>query len=198
MGAAIANTHGMEKAKGKDFSSKNIAVIGDSTFVHSGITGLIDAVYNRSNITILILDNSTTGMTGHQPHPGTGKTIKNEQTHALDFEALVRACGVNNVSVVDPYDLDETESSIKEHITKDGVSVIIAKRPCVLLDKTARFTPAEIDNCRKCGMCLKLGCPAILKNKDGSATINSTLCTGCMLCEKVCKFASVRKVGGTK
>ncbi|MDR0304889.1 MAG: indolepyruvate ferredoxin oxidoreductase subunit alpha [Chitinispirillales bacterium] len=198
MGAAIANTHGMEKAKGKDFSKKNIAVIGDSTFVHSGITGLINAVYNRSNITILILDNSTTGMTGHQPHPGTGKTIKNEQTHTLDFEALVRACGVNNVSVIDPYDLDMTESVIKEHIVKDGVSVIIARRPCILLDKTAKFDVAEIDNCRKCGMCLKLGCPAIRKNKDGSVAVDSTLCTACMLCEKVCKFASVKKVGDAK
>jgi len=199
MGAAIGNTLGMEKAKGRDFSSKNIAVIGDSTFVHGGITGLIDAVYNRSNITVLILDNSTTGMTGHQPHPGTGRTIKNEQTHALDFEALSRACGVHNVSTLDPYDLDEVENTIKEHLAKDGVSVIIAKRPCVLLDKSAKSKNCpQINDCRKCGMCLKLGCPAIRKNKDSTVKIDSALCNGCMVCEQVCKFSCIKKSEGAK
>lgn len=195
MGASIGNTLGMEKAKGKDFSKKNIAVIGDSTFVHSGITGLIDAVYNQSNITVLILDNSTTGMTGHQPHPGTGKTIKNEQTHALDFVALVKACGVanENLAVIDPYNLEETEKVIKEQIEKDGVSVIIAKRPCVLLDRTAKFGTAIVENCKKCGMCMRLGCPAIRKNKDNTVSIDATLCNGCMVCEKVCKFGCITK-----
>ena len=200
MGAAIGNAQGMENAKGRDFSRKNIAVIGDSTFIHGGITGLINAVYNRSNITVLILDNSTTGMTGHQPHPGTGKTIKNEQTHALDFEALSRACGAKNVSVIDPYDLDEVEKTLKEHLAADGVSVIITKRPCVLLDGRwlpsggtgKKATVVEITNCRKCGVCLKLGCPAIRKNKDSSATIDKTLCRACMVCEQVCKFGCIK------
>jgi indolepyruvate ferredoxin oxidoreductase alpha subunit len=198
MGAAISNAQGMENAKGRDFSRKNIAVIGDSTFVHGGITPLVNAVYNRSNITVLILDNSTTGMTGHQHHPGTGKTIKNEPTHALDFEAISRACGVKNVSVIYPYDLDEVEKTLKEHIEMDGVSVIITKRPCILLDGGMNFGLAEVKDCRKCEICLKLGCPAIRKNKDSSVEINSTLCRGCMVCEQVCKFACIKKVGGAK
>jgi indolepyruvate ferredoxin oxidoreductase alpha subunit len=196
MGASISGAIGMEKAKGRDFSKRNVAVIGDSTFAHSGITGLVDAVYNRSNITVLILDNSTTGMTGHQPNPGTGKTIRNEQTHALDFEALVRACGVNNVSVIDPYDLDKVESTIKEFIVQDGVSVIIAKRTCVLIDRTAKKGAAEVGDCHKCGMCLKLGCPAIRKNPDATVIIDSSLCIGCMVCEQVCKFKCIAKAGG--
>jgi len=197
MGAAIGNTLGMEKAKGKEFSKKNIAVIGDSTFVHSGITGLIDAVYNKSNITILILDNSTTGMTGHQHHPGTGMTIKNEPTHTLDLVELVKACGVeySNLAVVDPYHLSEVERVIKTQIERDGVSVIITKRPCVLLDKTAKFGTAEVVDCKKCGACMKLGCPAIRKSKDNSVSIDQTLCNGCMVCEKVCKFGCIKKVG---
>ncbi|MCL2101353.1 MAG: indolepyruvate ferredoxin oxidoreductase subunit alpha [Fibromonadales bacterium] len=196
MGASVSGAHGMEMAKGKDYSKKNIAVIGDSTFVHSGITGLIDAVYNKSNITVLILDNSTTGMTGHQEHPGTGKTIKNEQTHALDFAALSTACGVKNVAVVDPYDLEAVEKTIKEQLEKDGVSVIVAKRPCVLLDKAPKLDCVEIEGCKKCGICLKLGCPAIRKNEDKSVSVDSTLCIGCMICEKVCKSGSIKKVAG--
>jgi len=196
MGASISGAHGMEKAKGKDYSKKNIAVIGDSTFVHSGITGLIDAVYNKSNINVLILDNSTTGMTGHQNHPGTGITLKNEQTFTLDFVALCNACGVQNIAVVDPYDLDAVESTIKEQTEKDGVSVIIARRPCVLLDKTPKLDKAGIEGCKKCGICLKLGCPAIRKNGDNTVSIDSTLCIGCMVCEKVCKSNAIQKIAG--
>ena len=194
MGASISGAHGMEKAKGRDYSKKNIAVIGDSTFVHSGITGLIDAVYNKSNITVLILDNSTTGMTGHQNHPGTGVTIQDEQTHALNFEELCKACGVQNIAVIDPYDLPLVEKTVKEQLEKDGVSVIIARRPCVLLDKTPKPNKAAIKDCKKCGLCLKLGCPAIIKNKDNSVSIDSTLCIGCMVCAQVCKSGSIVKI----
>jgi indolepyruvate ferredoxin oxidoreductase alpha subunit len=192
MGASISGTLGMEKAKGRDFSRKNIAAIGDSTFVHSGITGLIDAVYNKSNITVLILDNATTGMTGHQRHPGTGKTIREEDTHKLDLEAISRACGVKNVCVVDPYDLAAVEQAVKEQLAADGVSVIIAKRPCVLLEKPANAKKATISDCKKCGLCLKIGCPALVKNSDNSVSVDNALCVGCMVCQQTCKSGSIK------
>ena len=193
MGAAISNAHGMYMAKGKEVAKTNIAVIGDSTFVHSGITSLIDAVYNKSNFTVLILDNRTTGMTGHQHHPGTGKTIKNEPTHTLDLEAVCRACGVQNISAVDPYNLAEVESSIKKHLDSEGVSVIIAKRPCILLDKSLKSDAVSISDCKKCGICLKIGCPALIKCKDNSVEVNSALCAGCMVCVQTCKSGSIKK-----
>jgi indolepyruvate ferredoxin oxidoreductase alpha subunit len=197
MGASVSGTLGMEKAKGRDYSRKNIAVIGDSTFVHSGISGLIDAVYNKSNITVLILNNATTGMTGHQRHPGTGKTIKEEDTHTLDFEAISRACGVKNVCTVDPYDLAAVESTIKEQFAKDGVSVVIAKRPCVLLEKPLCTSKATISDCKKCGLCLKMGCPALAKDANNSVSIDSTLCTGCMICKQICKSGSISSIAAT-
>jgi len=192
MGASISGTLGMEKARGRDYSRKNIAVIGDSTFVHSGVTGLIDAVYNKSNITVLILDNATTGMTGHQRHPGTGKTIKEEDTHTLDLETLSRACGVKNVCMVDPYDLSAVESAVKEQLAKDGVSVIIAKRPCVLLEKPSTANKATITDCKKCGVCLKTGCPALVRNADNSVSIDNAICVGCMVCKQTCKLGSIK------
>ncbi|MDR0516274.1 MAG: indolepyruvate ferredoxin oxidoreductase subunit alpha [Fibromonadaceae bacterium] len=193
MGASISNAHGMYKSKGKEFSKNNIAVIGDSTFVHSGITSLIDAVYNKSNITVMILDNRTTGMTGHQNHPGTGITIKGEPTHTLDLETMCRACGVQNISAIDPYNLAEIENAIRKHLEMDGVSVIIAKRPCVLLDKSTQRNAISISDCKKCGICLKIGCPALSKCKDNLVEVDSTLCTGCMVCAQICKSGAIRK-----
>ncbi len=193
MGASISNAHGMFMAKGKEFSKTNVAVIGDSTFIHSGITSLIDAVYNKSNITVIIMDNRTTGMTGHQNHPGTGLTIKNEPTHTLDLEAICRACGVQNLSVIDPYNLAEVENAIKERIKADGVSVIIAKRPCILLDKSMRHDAVSISDCKKCGICLKIGCPALSRRKDNSVEVDAALCTGCMVCAQTCKSGNIKK-----
>ena len=193
MGASISNAHGTYLAKGKEFSKTSVAVIGDSTFIHSGITSLIDAVYNKSSITIIIMDNRTTGMTGHQNHPGTGKTITNEQTHQLDLEAVCKACGVKNLAVVDPYDLTEIENTIKGYLGADGVSVIIAKRPCILLDKSLWTGTVTISDCKKCGLCLKIGCPALSKCKDNSVEVDAALCTGCMVCAQTCKSGNIKK-----
>lgn len=195
MGASIGMALGMEKAIGRDFAKKLIAVIGDSTFIHSGITGLIDVVYNKGISTIAILDNSTTGMTGHQDHPATGKTIKGEFTSVLNLVDLVKAVGVKNVSVVDPFDLKEVESALKRETQKEEVSVVIFKRPCALLSKTAG-EPLRINKqmCRSCKMCLALGCPAIEK-KGNNISINFALCNGCGLCMRVCKFNAIERAG---
>lgn len=192
MGASVGIAHGFEKAIGREQSKHTVAVIGDSTFIHSGITGLINAVYNKSNITLIILDNSTTGMTGHQQHPATGLTLKQEPAKILDIVALCKTVGCDSVRVVDSYDLAAVEKAVKEEVASDGVSVIVAKRPCALLDKNYP-APCTISDCRKCGMCFKLGCPAIEKQEDGSARINASLCVGCGLCEKVCKFGAIKE-----
>jgi indolepyruvate ferredoxin oxidoreductase alpha subunit len=190
MGASVGIAHGMEKALGRDISKKTVAVIGDSTFIHSGVTGLINAVYNGSNITLIILDNSTTGMTGHQQHPATGLTLKGTPSPVLNLESLVKSCGVNSLTVVDAYDLAKVEEAVKAETAKDGVSVIIAKRPCALLLKSN--PPAvEIKDCKKCGMCLKIGCPAIEKQEDGTARINKALCVGCGVCKQLCKLGCI-------
>jgi len=191
MGASVGIAHGFNKALGNENSKNVIAVIGDSTFIHSGITGLINAVYNRAKLTLLILDNSTTGMTGHQEHPATGYTIKGEPTHKLDIEALVKAVGVEDVTVVDSYDLSGVESAVKSATENDGVSVIIAKRPCALLNRNYP-APYRIEGCRKCGACFKLACPAIEKQSDGAARINPALCVACGLCSKLCKFSAIK------
>lgn len=192
MGASVGIAHGFEKAAGREQSKRTVAVIGDSTFIHSGITGLINAVYNKSNITLVILDNSTTGMTGHQQHPATGLTLKQEPAKILDIVALCKTVGCDSVRVVDSYDLLEVEKTLKEELAADGVSVIVAKRPCALLDRNYP-APCTVSDCRKCGMCFKLGCPAIEKQADGSAKINASLCVGCGLCEKVCKFGAIKE-----
>lgn len=196
MGASIGMTIGFDKAD-PEAHKHSVAVIGDSTFIHSGITGLIDAVYNKAKITVIILDNRTTGMTGHQNHPATGKTIKNEPTYELDLAEVCRAVGVPNVRTVDPADLAATEAAVREEVAKDEVSVIIAKRPCALLTKRLYNGFKVNENCKKCKACLKLGCPAIVNGENG-ITIDVSLCTECGLCRSVCKFGAIEPIGGGK
>lgn len=190
MGASVGMSHGFCLANA-DYSKKTVAVIGDSTFLHSGVTGLINSVYNKGTNTVMILDNSTTGMTGHQEHPATGKTLKGEPTYSINLEELCRACGVKRVTVVDSYDIVELEKVIKEELSCNEVSVIIARKPCELLKKGQKPT-AYVENCKGCKMCMKLGCPALVMGEDGKVSIDSTLCVGCMLCAKVCKFNSIK------
>lgn len=196
MGASISSLHGMEKAKGKDYIKNWVAVIGDSTFMHTGINSLINMVYNKSTGTVMILDNSTTGMTGHQDHAATGKTLKGEPTYSVDLEELCKAVGVKNVSVINAFDTEKLEKTIKEAVALDEVAVIIAQSPCVLLDKSPIKKQYRIDSqtCKRCGMCMKPGCPAITKKEDGSIVINDTMCNGCGLCETLCKFNSIQPV----
>ena len=194
MGASVSAAHGMSKARGKEFNKKLVAVIGDSTFIHSGITGLIDIVYNKGNNTVIILDNSITGMTGHQDNPTTGKTIRGEATKQVDLVALCHAVGVDRVRVEDPFDLKGFEKAVREETEADEPSVIIAQRSCALL-KTVKYTghcDVDADKCRSCKMCMKLGCPAILF-EDGKAKIDLTQCNGCGLCVSVCPFGAIKK-----
>ena len=192
MGASIGIAHGFEKARGREQSKKTVAVIGDSTFIHSGITGLVNAVYNNSNITLIILDNSTTGMTGHQQHPATGYSLKMTETSILPLDDLVKTIGVKDLHIVDSYNLSEVEEAVRKATNTDGVSVVICKHPCALL-KTYKAKPAlHIDGCKKCGMCLKIGCPAINKQKDGSVMINPAQCVGCGVCQQLCKFSAIK------
>jgi indolepyruvate ferredoxin oxidoreductase alpha subunit len=197
MGASVGVAHGMEKARGKDMARKTVAVIGDSTFIHSGITGLIDIVYNKGTSTVIILDNSITGMTGHQQNPTTGFTIKGEPTRQVDLLKLCQAVGIDRVRVCDPFDLVGFEKVVKEEIAADEPSVIIAQRPCALL-KHVKYGPVltiNQDKCTKCRMCMRLGCPAIVDRGD-HIEINATQCVGCDLCPKVCKFNAIEKAGG--
>lgn len=196
MGASISSLHGMEKAKGKDYIRNWVAVIGDSTFLHTGINSLINMVYNKGTGTVMILDNSTTGMTGHQDHAATGKTLKGEATYAVDLAALCRAVGVNHVYVINAFELAELEKAVKEAVALDEVAVIITKSPCVLLDKSPVKKQYAIDDevCRRCGMCMKPGCPAITRKDDGRIMINDTMCNGCGLCVTACKFGAIKPV----
>lgn len=197
MGAGIGEAHGYARVRSTEQEKKPVAVIGDSTFVHSGITGIINAAYNKSDILVIILDNRTTAMTGHQPHPGTGKTIKNEETFELDFEKLAQVCGATYTAVVDPYDLRETERVLKEAYSVKGLSVVIARRPCVLYEKTTFWIyRIDTEKCTGCGLCLMLGCPAIQK-EDKKVKIDEALCTGCGACFYVCRFNAIFKVEGT-
>lgn len=190
MGASIGMAIGFDKADDKAYKN-TVAVIGDSTFIHSGITGLIDAVYNRANVTVIIVDNSTTGMTGHQNHPATGKNIKNEPTSRLSLENVCLSVGADRVSVVDPYDLDLFKETVKSCLSEKGVNVIIARRPCALLTKRL-YNGCEITAaCRNCKACLKLGCPAIINGENG-VKIDLSLCTECGLCQKVCRFGAIK------
>lgn len=192
MGASIGMSFGMALARGKEFAKNTVAVIGDSTFIHSGITGLIEIAYNKGINTVLILDNSITGMTGHQDNPTTGKTLKGEATVSVDLEDLSRAVGIKRVSVVDPFDLEKLRTVIKEELSVDEPSVIVVQRPCALLKNVKFPGPVKIDSdkCKRCKACLKLGCSAI-SDKGSHIEIDQTLCNGCGLCSRVCKFDAI-------
>ncbi len=196
MGASISTLHGMEKAKGKDYIKNWVAVIGDSTFMHTGINSLMNMVYNQGTGTVMILDNSTTGMTGHQDHAATGKTLMGEVVPAINIYEMCKAMGIKNVVEVNAFDTAELEKVIKAEVAKDEVSVIITKSPCVLL-KGQKFTkkcrPIP-EKCKKCGMCLRPGCPALTKNADGTVSIDETMCNGCGLCMGLCKFGAIEQV----
>ena len=195
MGASIGVSHGMEKARGREFGKKTVAILGDSTFIHSGITGLIDIVYNKGCSTVIILDNSITGMTGHQHNPTTGHTIKGEPTRQVNLELLAKAVGIDRVRVADPFDIKEFEKIVAEETQVEEPSVIISQRPCALLKSVRYEGPQKItDKCKKCRMCLKIGCPAIV-DKGDRIEINGALCVGCRLCTKVCNFNAIEKAG---
>lgn len=195
MGSSISTLHGMEKAKGEEYIKNWVAVIGDSTFLHTGVNSLMNMVYNQATGTVMILDNSTTGMTGHQDHAATGKTLMGDPTYAIDIPGLCRAMGIKNVVEVNAFDIETLEKTIREEVAKDEVSVIITKSPCVLLSKEKKpLYTAHSDKCKKCGMCMKPGCPAMTKNADGTVYIDDTMCTGCGLCEKLCKFNAIELV----
>jgi indolepyruvate ferredoxin oxidoreductase alpha subunit len=196
MGASISSLHGIEKAKGKNFIKNWVAVIGDSTFMHTGVNSLINMVYNKGTGTVMILDNSTTGMTGHQDHAATGKTLMGDATNAINITLLCKAIGIKNVIEVNAFDVELLEKIVKEETAKDEISVIITKSPCVLLNKAPIKEQCYVDpdKCKKCGMCLKPGCPAITKTKEGFVVINDTMCTGCDLCRKLCKFGAITRV----
>ncbi len=196
MGASISTLHGMEKAKGKEYIKNWVAVIGDSTFMHTGINSLMNMVYNQGTGTVMILDNSTTGMTGHQDHAATGKTLMGQVVPAINIYQMCKAMGIQNVTEVDAFDTAELEKVIKEEIAKDEVSVIIAKAPCVLLKKQkSHLTCRPIsEKCKKCGACLRPGCPGLTKNADGTISIDETMCNGCGLCKGLCKFDAIEQV----
>ena len=193
MGSSISTLHGMEKAKGKDYIKNWVAVIGDSTFLHTGVNSLMNMVYNKATGTVIILDNSTTGMTGHQDHPATGKTLDGEPAYAVDLVDLCHALGVKHVEVVDAFDVDKLTKVVKEEVARDEVSVIISQSPCALLKsfvpKGKCYTIPE--KCVKCGQCLVPGCPAMTKKEDGTVAIDGTMCNGCGLCMSNCKFGAI-------
>ncbi len=195
MGSSISMLHGMEKAKGRDYIKNWVAVIGDSTFMHTGVNSLMNMVYNKATGTVIILDNSTTGMTGHQDHAATGKTLQGDPAYAVSIPGICKAMGIRNVYEINAFDLPLLEKTIKEEAARDEVSVIITKTPCVLLDKRKKpLYIAHEDKCRKCGMCMKPGCPAMTKNADGTIYIDDTMCTGCGLCKDLCKFDAIELV----
>lgn len=196
MGASISTLHGMEKARGKDYIRNWVAVIGDSTFMHTGINSLVNMVYNQSTGTVIILDNSTTGMTGHQDHAATGKTLKGEIVPAINIYKLCKSLGIENVYEVDAFNQKDLEEVIKRETAREAVSVIITKAPCALL-KGVKFPfkcRPVADKCKKCGACLKPGCPALTKNEDGTISIDETMCNGCGLCMQLCKFSAIEQV----
>lgn len=196
MGASVGMAHGMEKARGKDFSKKTVAVIGDSTFIHSGITGLVDIAYNKGNSTVIILDNSITAMTGHQANPVMGYTLKGEPTAKVDLVKLAEAIGYKRIRTVDPFDLKKLEEVVKDETGSEEPSLIIARRPCALL-KGLKYKGAlriNTDKCKLCRMCMSIGCPAIV-DKGTHIEVNEALCVGCELCTKVCNFDAFEKAG---
>ena len=192
MGASCSGLHGFNKAMGEAGEGNSVGVIGDSTFIHSGITGITDIAYNMSNSTIIILDNSITGMTGHQQNPTTGKTLRGDPAGKVNLEALCRAVGFNRVTVIDPYNLEEVEKTIKEELAVKEPSIIISRRPCVMIKGTVHKAPLEVkaDKCVGCKSCMKIGCPAIAM-KDNKAVIDPTLCIGCEVCTQMCKLGAL-------
>ena len=196
MGASVSGLHGFNKANGGGSEGRTVAVIGDSTFMHSGVTGLINTAYNESNSTVIILDNSITGMTGHQQNPTTGYNLKGDPCAKIDLESLCRAVGINRVRVVDPYDLAACDAAVKEELAAKEPSVIISRRPCALLKYVKHPGPiaSDPDKCVGCRSCMRIGCPAI-SIADGKAGIDKTLCTGCGVCTQLCKFDAL---GGKK
>lgn len=196
MGASISSLHGMEMAKGKDYIKNWVAVIGDSTFMHTGVNSLMNMVYNQGTGTVIILDNSTTGMTGHQDHAATGKTLMGKTVPAINIYHLCKSMGIEHVTEVNAFDIKELEKVIKEEVARDAVSVIITKSPCALL-KEVHFPNKCVpvpEKCKKCGMCLKPGCPALTKNEDGTISIDATMCNGCGLCKNLCPFDAIEEV----
>jgi indolepyruvate ferredoxin oxidoreductase alpha subunit len=196
MGSSISSLHGMEKARGKEYIKNWVAVIGDSTFMHTGINSLVNMAYNQATGTVIIMDNSTTGMTGHQDHPATGKTLQGEEVLAVSIPALCRSLNIQHVTEVNSFDQAELERVIKEEVARDELSVIVAEAPCALLKglKFPNVVVAHSDKCRKCGLCLKPGCPALTKKADGTVSIDATMCNGCGLCEQLCHFGALEKV----
>ena len=196
MGASISTLHGMEKAKGKEYIKNWVAVIGDSTFMHTGVNSLMNMVYNQGTGTVLILDNSTTGMTGHQDHAATGKTLQGDIVPAISIYKLCKSMGIENVVEVNAFDTAALEKTIKEEVSRDAVSVVIVCAPCALLKGQVfpNKCVALSEKCKKCGVCLKPGCPALTKNADGTISIDETMCNGCGLCRQLCKFEAIQEV----
>lgn len=192
MGASFSGLHGWNKAGGAENEKKSVAVIGDSTFMHSGMTGLASIAYNQSNSTVIVLDNSITGMTGHQQNPTTGKNLYGEPAGRVDLEALARAMGIKRVRVVDPYIISDCEKAVKEELEAQEPSLIISRRPCALLKEVKHKPPLKVDEnkCKSCKACMKIGCPAIAM-KNGKAKIDVTLCVGCKVCSQMCKFGAI-------
>ena len=196
MGGSISGIHGFNKARGAETEGKTVAVIGDSTFMHSGMTGLANIAYNQSNSTVIILDNSITGMTGHQQNPTTGYNIKGDPAGKIDLESLCKAMGFNRVRVVDPYDLKACDQAVKEELAAKEPSVIISRRPCALLKYVKHNAPLAVnkDKCIGCKSCMKIGCPAI-SIKEGKAWVDNTLCVGCGVCEQLCPVGAFESTG---
>ena len=189
MGASVSGLHGFVKASDEEWAGRTVAVIGDSTFIHSGVTGLINIAYNESNATVIILDNSITGMTGHQQNPTTGYNLKGDPCTKIDLESLCRAVGIRRVRVVDPYDMAACQAAIEEELSAKEPSVIISRRPCALLKYVKHPGPicSDPEKCKGCKACMNIGCPAI-SMENGKAKIDATLCVGCGVCKQLCKF----------